>query len=301
MPEVVSAASGPQGRASNSWDILKQEPSPPELGEQPATEPPAQASEPPAEQLTETEHEPLQAQSSQPDGQEQQKEQGEQPKREKLSRYERTKRQRAALEQRERAIAEREQAIAQAETAKNKPSYTVAELKTYRKNWEKEGNYDLVERADAEIARLGKLEAESKQTLEIPKSGSDEFVKQWKDAEAELYQYDPEFQREGTRLDQMLRQMMSGPDGKLYRQHPRGIVAAYSAAKLQIAQGDLQAARDEIKALKQENNRLNGLTSISGSGAAGRGLSEMRGKDFASMSTKEMREHLKRNAVRGRW
>ena len=300
MPEVVASESGPQGRASNSWDILApQQPSPPELGEQPAQPEPAKAEEPPTEQPKEAEHEPPEEAHAQANGQQEQ--QQDQPKRDKLSRYERTKRQRAALEQREKAIAEREQAIAQAEAARSKPPYTVADLKNYRKNWEREGNYDLVEKADAEIARLEKLEAESKQTVEIPKSGSEEFVKQWQAAEAELYQFDPEFQREGTRLDKALREMMSGPDGKLYRQHPRGIVAAYNTARLQITQADLNSAREEIKSLKQENARLNGLTSIGGSGAAGRGLSEMKGKDFASMSTTEMREHLKRNAVRGRW
>lgn len=303
MPEVVTAQSGPLGRASNSWDILQQ-PSPEEaLGEQPKAEPPQTPKEP------DSSEEPAQVRAEQTSGQEQQQDQ--EPKgegREKLSRYERTKRQKKALEAREFELTRREQAfaeserarVAQAEAAK-KPPYTLKELKGYRKAWEKEGNYDLVERADAEIERLEKQEAESKSVIEIPNSGSPEFTKQWEAAEAEIYRLDPEFQREGTRLDKVLRQMMNGPDGAVYRQHPRGIVAAYHRARLDITEADLSAARGEIQKLKNEVTRLNGLTSVGGSGGAGRSVGDMRGKDFANMSTREMREHLKRNAVRERW
>ena len=296
MPEVVALESGPQGRASESWDILKQEPSPPELGEQPRESSPP-ALEPSSEEPRSSEHES----QGEAKGQEQQREPQGEPRQGKLSRYERTKRQRAALEQREKAISQREQAIARAEEAKNKLPYTLEELKGYRKSWEKEGNYDLVEKADAEIGRLEKLEADQRQTLEIPRSGTKEFVDQWQAAEKELYDFDPEFQREGTRLDKVLRQMMSAPEGKYYRQHPRGIIAAYNTAKLQITQSDLNQARAEIQQLKQELGRLNGLTSIGGSGGAGRSIGEMRGKDFASLSSKEMRDYLRRNATRGHW
>lgn len=308
MPEVVTAQSGPQGRASTSWDILQQ-PSPEEaLGEQPKAEP-SESSEKPDSSAAEPKP------AAETNGQEQQQE-SEEPKdgehKDKLSRYERTKRQKKALEARETALQQREKAFAESERARvareeeaRKPPYTVAELKQYRRVWANPGHKDydpdLVAQADSEIARLEKEEAESRQIIEIPKASSPQFKEQWESAEKELYQLDPEFQREGTRLDKVLRQMMTGPDGAVYRQHPRGIVAAYHRARLAITEADLSAARGEIQKLKTELTRLNGLTSVGGSGGAGRSVADMRGKEFASMSTKEMRDYLKRNAARGRW
>ena len=316
MPEVVAQASGPQGRASNSWDILAQNPSPPELGErsepvdarpEPAEESPSSPEEPQAE------GEQAKAKAPEPqdnDGQQQQEEQQQQQHEEpkKESRYERTKRQRKAFEAEREAFkaeqqkfAEERRALEEARAKANQPPYTLKELKGYRKQWEKEGNFDLVEKADAEIQRLEELEASQKQTLEIPNSGTPEFLHQWEAAEKELYQVDPEFQREGTRLDKVLRAMMSGPDGQLYRQHPRGIVAAYHRARLAIAEADLGTARGEIQKLKNENTRLNGLLGIGAGASGGRAIGEFKGKDFSSLSTKEMREHLKRNAQVGHW
>jgi hypothetical protein len=320
MPEVVAQASGPQGRASNSWDILAQNPSPPELGEPSQTkEAPEEPKEPQEEgSATEQQHEELQAeakegeateteQQQQSDGQEQQSRERGTGKKE--SRYERTKRQRKAFEaEREKFEAERKQfaeqqrALAEAQRKASEPPYTLKELKGYRKQWEKDGNFDLVEKADAEIQRLEELEASQKQVLEIPTAGTPEFTKQWESAEQELFNVDPEFQREGTRLDKVLRAMMSGPDGQLYRQHPRGIVAAYHRARLAIAESDLGTARGEIAKLKNEVTRLNGLLGIGGGASGGRSIGEFRGKDFAALSTKEMREHLKRSATgNGHW
>jgi hypothetical protein len=313
MPEVVAQASGPQGRASNSWDILAQNPSPPELGERPepvdASEPAEESPSSPEEPQAEAEQAKAKAPEPQDsDGQQQQEQQQQHEEPRKESRYERTKRQRKAFEAEREAFkaeqqkfAEERRALEEARVKANQPPYTLKELKGYRKQWEKEGNFDLVEKADAEIQRLEELEASQKQTLEIPNSGTPEFLHQWEAAEKELYQVDPEFQREGTRLDKVLRAMMSGPDGQLYRQHPRGIVAAYHRARLAIAEADLGTARGEVQKLKNENTRLNGLLGIGAGASGGRAIGEFKGKDFSSLSTKEMREHLKRNAHVGHW
>ena len=308
MPEVVAMHSGPQGRASSSWDILAQDPSPPELGE-PAKEPrePQEPAEPIREEPEpETEKSPLKEPEQEPVRREQQQQESAESKKE--SRYERTKRQRkqfeserAQFEQERNAFAENRRAFEEQQRKASEPPYTLKELKSYRKTWEKEGNFDLVEKADAEIQRLEELEASQKHSFELPVSGTPEFVNLWHDAERELYQVDPEFQREGTRLDKVLRAMMSGPDGQLYRQHPRGIVAAYHRARLAITEADLGTARGEVAKLKQEVARLNGLLGIGGGASGGRSIGEFRGKDFANMSTKEMREHLKRGAARNGW
>jgi hypothetical protein len=311
MPEVVAMESGPQGRANTSWDILARDPSPPELGERLPEEPEPKDSEAASEPETQeaesrergraTEEAALESET---DGQQKKQQQDGQ----KDSRYERRRQARKAFEAEKtafeaerKAFAEQRRAFEEQTRKANEPPYTLKELKDYRKAWEKEGNFDLVEKADAEIQRLEELEASRKQTLEIPVSGTPEFTKQWEDAEKELYQVDPEFQREGTRLDKVLRAMMSGPDGPLYRQHPRGIVAAYHRARLAIAEADLGTARSENQKLKNEVARLNGLLGIGGGASAGRSIGEFRGKDFSTMSTAEMREHLKRNVTRGNW
>jgi hypothetical protein len=206
-----------------------------------------------------------------------------------LSRYERTKRQRAALAQREAQLKAREEQIAQAErarTAPKKPDYTIAELRQYRKNWEDEGNFDLVEKADKEIARLEQLEQQEQ--------GQQSFTNEWRTAEAELYQADPEFLRSGTRLDTKLREIMAGQDGNIYRQHPRGIVAAYHRARMELLEGDFKSVTGENQQLKAELKRLTGLTSIGG-GVPGRigGNRVENINDFSKLSSADMRKHLR--------
>jgi hypothetical protein len=240
-------------------------------------------SEPQAQSLDSGSSQPAQNGASQSEATEDKK-----PK--ALSRYERTKRQRAALAQRESALKAREEQIAQAErarTAPKKPDYTIAELRQYRKNWEDEGNFDLVEKADKESARLEQLEQQ-----EQSQRG---FTNEWQSAEAQLYQADPEFMRSGTRLDSKLRAIMASEDGNVYRQHPRGIVAAYHRARMELLEGDFNHVQGENQQLKAELKRLTGLTSIGG-GAPGRigGSNRIESlSDFSKLSSADMRKHLR--------
>jgi hypothetical protein len=213
------------------------------------------------------------------------------------SRYERTKRQRAALAQREAELKAREERIAQAERAKQapqKPDYTLEDLRKYRQAWENEGNFDLVEKADAEIKRL--------EALEQQEQGQEAFAREWQQAEAELAQSDPEFGAgKGTRLDKQLRQIMDSPDGAIYRQHPRGIVAAYHRAKMEILESDHAVALGKIQQLETELKRLTGLTSIGGGtpGKVGAGGRIESLSDFSKLSSKDMLRHLKSGAGKG--
>ena len=165
-----------------------------------------------------------------------------------------------------------------------KPKYTLEELKEYREQWAQEAEYDdhkrkLVEQADKEIARL---------------EGQGNFTQEWQAAEADLAKADPEFMRRGTRLDTKLREVMAGPDGQIYRQHPRGIVAAYHRARMELLEGDHKQALGKIKQLEQELERVTGLTSIGGGAPSrpnGGGRIENL-KDFQKLSSKEMRNRL---------
>jgi hypothetical protein len=234
-----------------------------------------------------------------------------------LSRYERTKRQRAeiarreaTLQQRERQLAEierqRERQLAEIERARTAPpkrDYTLGDLQKYRRQWESEGNYDLVEKADKEIAAMqAELEAERQaRTVEMPPMGSPEHRAQWEAAERELYQADPEFMRAGTRLDTKLRQIMNSEDGNVYRGHPRGIIAAYHRAKMELLEADKNDLLTRFQKLEEENKRLNGLTSLSGGtrSSVGNGSTVGSVSEFAKLSTKDMRKHLLKGANRG--
>ena len=229
---------------------------------------------------------------------------GQQKRRE--SRYEQTKRKIETLRQREAQIAAREQAIAQAEAKRNekpKRPCTLAELKEFRQGWENEGKWDNVEAADKKIAEWeaeDKAEEESSRKLvELPVFGTAEHKAQWEQAEAELAQADPEFMRQGTRLDTELRNVMK-VDGNVYREHPRGIIAAYHRAKMNLLEADYKVAQERIQELETELQRQTGLTSIGG-GAPGRVGSRAVNSlsDFKKLSTQEMRAHLRKGAKSG--
>jgi len=222
-----------------------------------------------------------------------------------LSRYEKTKRHRAQLDKREALGAQREAQLTQRERsieeAKHpKRDYTVAELQKYRGQWEREGQFDLVEAADKEIA-LMQQEAQAERasrTVEMPPSGSPEHRAQWEAAEAELYQVDPQFMRAGTRLDTRLREIMGGADGNIYRQHPRGIIAAYHRAKMELLEADLKVAQTENSKLQNELKRYQGLTGLGAGSPAqfGNGSRVESVGDFERLSLKDQRKHLLRNA-----
>jgi len=266
MPEIIATASGPEATPSETFGD------------------------------TETDAQTPEQNGDQPNGQDDKKPQSFQQKRDskneqkRESRYERTKRQRAEFQKRESALKQREEQIAQAERAAKapkKPDYTAAELKQYRQSWENEGRFDLVEAADKELKRLESLEQQEK--------GQQSFVQEWQQAERELGESDPEFGfGKGTRLDKKLGEIMQGPDGNIYRQHPRGIVAAYHRAKMEILEGDHKDALGKIQQLETELKRLTGRSSI-GAGAPGRlGTARVESlSDFAKLSRADMLKHLK--------
>lgn len=278
MAEILESASGPGNEAMP--------PSSPELGATPETE--STDSRPQSAAQRGNEAEPN----------------GDQPTPEKRpeSRYERTKRQRAEMNKRESALKQREEQLARMErerSAPKKPAYTLAELKEYREAWAKEAaeadwddsKKELVQKADAEIKRLEGLEKQETQGRS--------FQQEWHQAEAELAEVDPEFgANKGTRLDKKLQAIMGGPDGQIYRQHPRGIVAAYHRAKMELLEGDHKIAQGRIRELETELKRLTGLTSIGG-GAPGRlsnGNRVENLKDFSRLSSSDMAKHLRSQA-----
>lgn len=221
----------------------------------------------------------------------------------KISRYERTKQHRAELIRREALIQQREAQFAQRErelqeAKKPKREYTLEDLKKYRQAWEDEGNFDLVEKADAEIKAMEEEEKASKKIVEVPQAGTPEHETEWHKAEAELYQADPQFMRPDTKLDKKLREIMGSEDGNVYRQHPRGIVAAYHRAKMELMEVENKDLQTENQKLKDELKRFHGLTSVGGGvpGRMGSGNRVESLADFKKLSSADMLKHLKADA-----
>jgi hypothetical protein len=291
----------------------------PEQTDQGAETPSTQ--EPSASAIGESRQGEVAQESADSAGNEAQKDQpnGQKPK--ELSRYERTKRQRAELARREAVLAQRESQFAQreraaAEAAKPKRDYTLNDLRKFRPQWARElqkaedtADYEAVESLRATVAAADKeiaaMEAEAQaerqsRTLELPPMGSPEHQAQWESAERELAQVDPEFMRNGTRLDKRLREIMGSEDGNIYRQHPRGIVAAYHRAKMELLEGDYKVLQTENSKLKNELQRYTGLTSIGGGAPARIGSSSRVEsiEDFSKLSVADMRKHLKRGVQR---
>ena len=208
------------------------------------------------------------------------------------TKYARVKRQRAEFNAQRQAFEAYKtnwEAQARAAEESRKPKFDLKELKEFRERWKDEGNFELVEKADQKIAELEK-EAQSK-------NSNAQKVAIWHQAEAELSQSDPDFLKAGTRLDTRLREIMSGPDGNVYRSHERGIVAAYHRARMELLQEDFSALTKENNELKKEFERVTGLTSISGGtpGRIGNGMLSTR--DFSKLSLAEMRKRLAARAV----
>jgi hypothetical protein len=187
------------------------------------------------------------------------------------------------------------------EARKPKRDYTLADLHKYRPQWARElqkaedtADYEAADSLRATIAAADKeiaaMEAEAQTNGQL-----DRFRAEWETAERELAQTDPEFMRDGTRLDAKLREIMGSEDGNIYRQHPRGIIAAYHRAKMELLEGDYKVLQTENSKLKTELQRYTGLTSISGGAPARIGSGE---REFSKLSLVEMRKHLRQGAKR---
>jgi hypothetical protein len=299
MSEVISMASGPQGTASS--DEAFSEPSTQEFGREESSSAGTESTE----------------ESNAPRGTNGERDGDGRPKsaaqQKRESRYEQTKRAKAAFRQQQEAFRQQQAQFAREraefeESKKPKHEYDLPTLKKFREDWKREaeegiipGREELVRRADAEIAAMEAEEKASKMTLELPKRGTPEHRQQWEAAERELSQADPEFMKAGTKLDSKLREILGGPNGDVYRDHPQGIYAAYDRAKREILEEDVKSLQTENSSLKKELQRYTGLTSISG-GASGRvgdgGIAST--ADFARLSSADMRKHLLGRAKRSR-
>jgi hypothetical protein len=288
MPEIVSSGSGPMGSGDASASSVESGGTVNETSndsltpyEVPLTEEGSEASNV--------------SDSGQENVSEGGKPQSAAQKKKSESQFARTKRQRAAFQAEKAAFAQeraewQRQQQEVAEKAKG-PKFDLGELKTFREQWKAEENWELVEKADAKIKEL---EAEEGQkTAQVSK------VQVWHQAEKELSANDPDFLKQGTRLDTRLREIMASADGDIYRQHERGIIAAYHRAKMELLQEDHTELQKKFQALEQEHQRVTGLTSISG-GTPGR-MGGNGQRDFASLSMAEMRKHLMAGRSRAPW
>lgn len=189
------------------------------------------------------------------------------------------------------------------DSKKPKRDYTLEQLQDYKGQWQEElealeaESYPdddqkkeisnlkrLLKKTDSEIAAMQAEEQSQRNLVEMPRFGTQQHQAIWHQCEAELRQQDPDFQKEGSRLDKHLRALFASANGQHYRSHPRGIYAAYAEAQRQMLVEDVQK-------LKTENAKLKALTSIGGGVPARPGINGD-SRPFEALSSKEMRDRL---------
>jgi hypothetical protein len=229
-------------------------------------------------------------------------------KQKRESQFQRVKRQKAEYQRREAEFQAQQAAFAKEraefeESKKPKDQYTLEDLKKYRDDWAQEAEWDdakkvLVRKADQEIARLEKLEADkvaaSKKTIDLPRYGTKEHRARWEANERAIRQENPDFMKSGSRIDSMVRRIMQSPYGETARDHPDGIWAVYSEAQKELLKEDNQSLQGKVQQLENELKRLTGLTSIGGGtpGRIGSGNRVESISDFKKLSSADMRKHL---------
>jgi hypothetical protein len=227
----------------------------------------------------------------------------------------RLKEREAALDAREAALLARDrQGGTQTQRAGVSLSgYSVEEIERYASDWEAEaerlervGAYDEADRkrelAGQARAAIGAgtlgteaVPTQPQQQGQTPGFSDEEIRTGWAAAEAELRAIDPDFGKDGSPLDLRLKELLAAEP--VYKQHPRGIVAAYHYVSLELEKEARQAAEDRIVELQDQLNKLRSSLSVDG-GSPNAGLANARGsgRRAEEMSLEELQAKLTRDA-----
>jgi hypothetical protein len=222
----------------------------------------------------------------------------------------RLKEREAALDAREAALlAQARQGGPQAQRAGvNLAGYSAEEIERYASDWEAEaerlervGAYDEADRkrelaGQARTAiEAGALGAEAATQQQQPTGFSDEEIRTgWAAAEAELRAIDADFGKDGTPLDLRLKELLAAEP--VYKQHPRGIVAAYHYVSLELEKEARQAAEDRIVELQDQLNKLRGSLSVDGASPNASLAHRSGARRAEDMSLEELQAKLTRDA-----
>ncbi len=215
-----------------------------------------------------------------------------------------------ALEAEKQAVRQREQQLAEIANRRQTQPEDISRAPRFKSNeyWNEAQSFEqkglkLMKDGDTEAAeeqfRYAQLARDTAQKAyeaeyqEAQSKAYQQFTNTWTaTAEAVIKDNpalaDPESQMSVDMLELLEQYPMLG-------QYPEGFKYGYEILKLRMTAGEVSELREENKKLKKENERLNGLTSISGSHDATR-QSSGGGTDFYSMTEEQQREHLRRDA-----
>jgi hypothetical protein len=164
---------------------------------------------------------------------------------------------------------------------KDERGYTAEDYESYAEKAEEDG--------DIKTAKFARQEA---QTLR-QKGAYAEFMAGWHKTQAEMTKENPDLTNMETPLAKEVVKLLDEPQS-IFKTRPDGLKYAVQFAKAQLSTGSIPALHGEIKKLKQELTRLNGLSSVPGDKP--HRMSGMRPKSFDSMDAKDQLEVLRRQA-----
>lgn len=212
------------------------------------------------------------------------------------------------LEERQRALTERERQLAELAQRNqppiaHQPRFKSGDYWNAAENFEKEGLKLLKEDPEAaeekfSFARAARTSAQQAYQLEYREAAQNaynQFAKSWTDTAEKVIKDHPEYADENSEAAvQMMELLEAYP---ILGQNPEGFKQAHEILELRKAATEVSGLREENEKLKKENERLTGLTSISGVRDGSRQSHGKTGLEaFNAMSIDEQRELLRRDA-----
>jgi len=215
------------------------------------------------------------------------------------------------LEARSKALSDRERQLAQIEQRRQTQPQDMSQRPRFKSN----DYWNAAEGFEAEGLRLMKDDPEAAQekfgyARDARMQAQRAYEAEYKEAQTQAYQG---FESEWTKTAESVvkeEPALADPESQMAQdmielleaypmlgQHPQGFKYAHEVLKLRTAAGGVSELRAENEKLKKENERLNGLTSLSGGPDASKHSSSAN-NDFNSMTEDQQREYLRRDAER---
>jgi hypothetical protein len=143
--------------------------------------------------------------------------------------------------------------------------------------------------AEEASKRAEKLRGEASEIRN--KVAQDEFIKGWKDNLEYLLEKDPELKNEESNIGRDLKRILA--ERPVFSTSPDGIKHAYEFAKAMQSASLVSGLKDQLNKLTAENERLNKLTAVSGSGPS----QKVSPRTLLEMSSSEQDRTLERLAA----
>ena len=211
--------------------------------------------------------------------------------------WENVNRQKEEIEQRRQELERREQEFVRPQVQSQQRQFSSKQLfdasqefKVTAKKALENGDYDtfnqqsdLAEKAFENAAQFYELEQK-----EASDMAQRRHTLTWEQNIKEAFKADPELADPNSALSKEVQSILEVQGKKLWV-YPDGFNDAVAIAKMRMDAGSVSGLKETLKKLKAENDRLNGLTGITGGGVT----SAPHKKKFEDLSVEEMANQLK--------